>query len=74
VQVPHAGALVGSPSTGRLRLSNRPAPEGEGHVTAQGHPRAIFNRAIERGNLLVAETTARQMGRVSPVEALDLSS
>jgi hypothetical protein len=28
-------------------------------VTAQGHPRAIFQRAIERGNLLVAETTLR---------------
>jgi len=27
--------------------------------TAQGHPRAIFQRAIERGNLLVAETTLR---------------
>ena len=28
-------------------------------MTAQGHPRAIFERAIERGNLLVAETTLR---------------
>jgi len=24
-------------------------------MTAQGHPRAIFERAIERGNLVVAE-------------------
>jgi hypothetical protein len=24
-------------------------------MTAQGHPRAIFKRAIERGNLVVAE-------------------
>ena len=28
-------------------------------MTAQGHPRAIFERAIEHGNLLVAETTLR---------------
>lgn len=28
-------------------------------MTAQGHPRAIFERAIERGNLAVAETTLR---------------
>jgi hypothetical protein len=30
-------------------------------LTAQGHPRAIFKRAIERGNLLVAEVTAREL-------------
>jgi hypothetical protein len=41
-------------------------------LTAQGHPRATFNRAIERGNLLVAEATAREMGAVSLAEALDL--
>jgi hypothetical protein len=43
-------------------------------MTAQGHPRAIFNRAIERGNLLVAETTAREIGRVSLVESLALTA
>jgi hypothetical protein len=31
-------------------------------LTAQGHPRAIFKRAIERGNVLVAEATAREIG------------
>jgi hypothetical protein len=40
-------------------------------VTAQGHPRAIFNRAIERGNVLVAEATAREIG-LSLEEALQL--
>jgi hypothetical protein len=34
-------------------------------LTAQGHPRATFLRAIERGNLLVAETTAREIGRLA---------
>jgi ribosomal protein S7 len=42
-------------------------------LTAQGHPRAVFRRAIERGNLLVAETTAREMGTVSLQEALALT-
>jgi hypothetical protein len=31
----------------------------EAGLTSQGHPRAIFQRAIKRGNLLVAETTLR---------------
>jgi ribosomal protein S7 len=43
-------------------------------LTAQGSPRAIFQRAIERGNLLVAETTAREMGTMSLMEALELTS
>ena len=43
-------------------------------ITAQGHPRAIFSRAIERGNLLVAETTAREIGRVTLLESLALTA
>jgi hypothetical protein len=41
-------------------------------LTAHGHPRAIFTRAIERGNLLVAETVAREIGQISLGEALDI--
>ena len=49
-------------------------------VTAQGHPRRIFQTAIERGNLLVAEATTRslEVGRserrraVKPAAAVDL--
>jgi hypothetical protein len=41
-------------------------------LTATGHPRAIFQRAIERGNLPVAEVTAREMGKVTLAEALEL--
>jgi hypothetical protein len=40
-------------------------------VTARGHPRTIFRRAIERGNVLVAEATAREIG-LSLEEALQL--
>jgi hypothetical protein len=41
-------------------------------VTAQGHPRAIFKRAVERGNIVGAETTARELGRLTLEEALTL--
>jgi hypothetical protein len=43
-------------------------------MTSQGHPRAVFRRAIERGNLLVAEMTAREIGKVSLIEALELTA
>ena len=39
-------------------------------MTAQGHPRAIFSRAIERGNLVVAEASAREVGNLTLKEAL----
>jgi hypothetical protein len=32
-------------------------------LTAQEHPRAIFKRAIERGNVVLAEMTARELVR-----------
>jgi hypothetical protein len=38
-------------------------------MTAQGHPRAIFKRAVERGNLVIAEATAREIGRLTLEEA-----
>jgi hypothetical protein len=41
-------------------------------VTAQGHPRALFKQAIERGNLLVAEMAAREAGKLTLPEALQL--
>lgn len=52
-------------------------PSGPGKasgLTATGHPRAIFQRAIERQNLVVAEVTAREMGRVTLEEALWLTA
>jgi hypothetical protein len=41
-------------------------------LTAQGHPRTIYKRAIERGNVVVAEATAREIGRLTLEEALQL--
>jgi hypothetical protein len=42
-------------------------------LTSQGHARTIFRRALARGNLLVAEATAREVGRLSLDEALELT-
>ena len=54
------------------RLADASGPRKARTLTAQGHPRAIFQRAVERGNLLLAETTAREMGKISVGEALEL--
>jgi hypothetical protein len=42
-------------------------------LTSQGHARTVFRRALERGNLLVAEATAKEIGRISLAEALELT-
>jgi hypothetical protein len=41
-------------------------------MTAQGHPRAIFTRAIENGNLVAAQAVAREVGNLTLEEALRL--
>jgi hypothetical protein len=44
-------------------------------MTAQGHPRVIFQRAIEHGNLLVAETTLRvEIPRPTLSDLLELTA
>lgn len=62
------------PARRQLESRRRPAPGRREELTAEGHPRTIFRRAIERGNLLLAETNARQMGHVSLLEALELTA
>jgi hypothetical protein len=41
-------------------------------VTSRGHPYAEFKRALERGNLWVAEAAARDLPQVSLEDALRL--
>jgi hypothetical protein len=41
-------------------------------MTAQGHPRAIFKRALERANLTLAEQVAREVPNLTLEEALRL--
>lgn len=44
-------------------------------MTAQGGPYAVFKRAIERGNLLIAETTLRvEIPQPSLVDLLELTA
>ena len=42
--------------------------------TSQGHPRTVFRRALAHGNLLLAEDTAREVGRIDLREALELTA
>lgn len=41
--------------------------------TSQGRPRTVFARALQHRNLIVAEATARELGRITLVEALELT-
>ena len=44
-------------------------------MTAQGNPRRIFQTAIERGNIVMAEAAARELGRIITLhEALQLTA
>jgi hypothetical protein len=59
---------------GRLvRLAEPPRPRGGGVATSQGHARTVFRPALAHGNLLVAEATAKEIGRLAPTEALELT-
>jgi hypothetical protein len=55
------------------RRCNLRAPSGRRKADVDGTrtPRATFHRAIDRGNLLVAEMTAREIGRITLAEALE---
>ena len=43
-------------------------------MTSQGHARTVFRRAIEHGNLVLAEATIRELGVVALAEALELTA
>jgi hypothetical protein len=57
---------------GYTRLAARPRRGAAS--TSQGHPRTIFRRALEHDNLVLAEVTAREIGRVTIAEALELTA
>lgn len=50
-----------------------PGPGEGGASTSLGRPYSIFRRALERGNLLVAEATAREPPPLSLADALELT-
>lgn len=41
-------------------------------VTSQGSPHGRFQRAVSRRNVLLAESAARELGRLSLIDALSL--
>jgi hypothetical protein len=47
---------------------------GRRSVDLTGPSSTIFRRALERGNLVLAEVTAREIGRVTIAEALELTA
>jgi hypothetical protein len=58
----------------RLRLLGRPSgPEGGGASTSQGHPYAIFRRAMARENVLSALAAAKDLPQLSLANALELT-
>jgi hypothetical protein len=60
-------------TTPPIRIEEPSRPRGGGASTSQGHSVSIFRRAIERGNLTVAEATAREILRISLTDALELT-
>ena len=59
--------------TGRFRLDRPSGPWIGATSTSQGRPRTVFARALQSGNLVVAEGLARELGRSSLAEALELT-
>jgi hypothetical protein len=51
-----------------------PAPERKSRLTSQGSPRTILRRALQHGNAVVAEATARELPRLDLLEALELTA
>jgi hypothetical protein len=58
----------------RFKLVSPLGPRRGAASTSQGHPRTIFRRALEHDNLVLAEVTAREIGRVTIAEALELTA
>jgi hypothetical protein len=55
------------------RLRSAVSAPGGGASTSQGHPYAIFRRALERRNLLAAEAAAKELPPLNLTDALELT-
>jgi hypothetical protein len=70
----HVETIVVEPGAAAARFKGAaPAPE-RSSTTAQGHPRTIFNRTVEKGSLVIAEATAREIQPLTLAEALELTA
>jgi hypothetical protein len=66
--------LSAKKATGRPARLGGSGPQEVSVTTSQGHPRTVFRRAVDRGNLVAAELTARELGGLDPSEALELTA
>ena len=57
----------------RSTLVKPSRPRGGGASTSQGHPTAILKRALQRGNLTVAEAVAKELPPLNLTDALELT-
>jgi hypothetical protein len=57
----------------KVMLREPSRPRGGGASTSQGRPYSIFRRALQHGNLLVAEATAKELPPLSLTDALELT-
>ena len=62
---------MGDPTRLQAHIASGPRRQA---VDGAGISESTFQRAIERGNLLVAKTVLRELGRVSLFEALQLTA
>jgi hypothetical protein len=71
---PRRATSAGRASRSTKLVASQATPAPERTRTSDGRPRAVSKRAIERGNLVVAEVTAGEIGRLDLVEALELTA
>jgi hypothetical protein len=64
---------MGGRSLARLTLKEFSGPEGGGASTSQGHPYAVFQRALKRRNVLSALAAAKELPRLDLLDALELT-
>jgi hypothetical protein len=56
-----------------LTLKDPSGPEGGGASTSQGHPYAVFQRALKRRNVLSALAAAKELPQLDLLDALELT-
>jgi hypothetical protein len=69
----HKTQGIADSATRSLYTREAARPRGGAASTSQGHARTVFRRALQHDNLVVAEATAKEIGRISLVEALELT-
>jgi len=55
------------------KVVSRRGPEGGGASTSQGHPYAVFQRALKRRNVLMALAAAKDLPQLVLIDALELT-